>query len=205
MTVRFVELSPFATRRPKRLADEAYRKLLLRLGQYPTSGEPVPGTDDWREVRWADRGGSKRGGIRTVRYSYQAPDRFYLGDLASASKSTAFAPDSVADELDGILNDGQQAPREVVYDGRILTEVHEAGEPAWHLGEARSEETEDVTVIRETLRQTHEGFADLLGVKLATVRNWELGRRQPRGPAKRLIALAATRPDVLLEMRRSTG
>ncbi|MEM6328432.1 MAG: hypothetical protein AAF791_15060 [Bacteroidota bacterium] len=203
MTVRFVELSPFATRRPQRLADEAYRKLLLRLGQYPTSGEPVPGTDEWREVRWADRGGSKRGGIRTVRYAYRAPDRFFLGDLESASQSTAFTPDAVADELDGIVNDGQDAPREVVYDGRILLEVHEEGQPAWRLAEARSEDTEDVAAIREALRQTQEGFADLLGVKLATVRSWELGRRQPRGPAQRLIEIAARRPDVLLEMRPS--
>ena len=201
MTVRFVELSPFASRRPKRLADEAYRKLLLRLGQYPTSGEPVPGTEDWREVRWADRGGSKRGGIRSVRFMYRAPDRFVLGDLTSASKPSAFKVADVEAELRAVLDASEEAPREVVYSGRILTEVHEKGQPAWTLADARSEDTEDVEAIREALRQTQEGFADLLGVKLATVRNWELKRRQPRGPAKRLIEIAARRPDVLLEMR----
>lgn len=203
MTVHFVELSPFASRRPQRLADEAYRTLLLRLGQYPDSGEPVEGSEEWREVRWADRGGSKRGGIRSVRYFYRAPDRFYLGGLTSASKPTAFQPADVADELAAVLSGDTEPAREVVYDGPILVEVHEEGQPTWRLAEARSEDTEDVTAIREALRQTQEGFAELLGVKLSTVRNWELKRRQPRGPASRLIAIAARRPDVLLEMRES--
>lgn len=203
MTVRFVELKPFATRRPKRLADEAYHKLLLRLGQYPTTGEPVEGSEEWREVRWADRGGSKRGGIRAVRYAYEAPDRFYLGSLVSANKASKFKIDEAMEERDAVVNGDASAVREVVYHGRILVEVLENGEPTWRLADARAEDMEEVVTVREALRQTQEGFADLLGVKLSTVRGWELKRRQPRGPAARLIEVAARRPDVLLELRQS--
>jgi len=43
-------------------------------------------------------------------------------------------------------------------------------------------------------------FAALLGISVRTVQNWEQGRRQPRGPARVLLQVAAEHPDALLEV-----
>lgn len=45
--------------------------------------------------------------------------------------------------------------------------------------------------IRARLELTQPAFAELLGVSVASVRDWEQGRGAPGGPAKKLIELAA--------------
>lgn len=55
----------------------------------------------------------------------------------------------------------------------------------------------DVKAIRERLGLSQEGFADYLDVSVATIRNWEQGRRIPRGPARRLLELSRDRPGML--------
>ena len=42
-------------------------------------------------------------------------------------------------------------------------------------------------------------FAQLLGVSVRTLQEWEQGRRQPSGAAKTLLAIAGKRPEVLRE------
>ena len=42
-------------------------------------------------------------------------------------------------------------------------------------------------------------FAELLGVSVRTLQEWEQGRRQPSGAAKTLLAIAGKRPEVLRE------
>ena len=53
--------------------------------------------------------------------------------------------------------------------------------------------------IREGLGITQEQFAAALCISVATLRNWEQGRREPGGPAMRLLQIAAKHPEVLLE------
>lgn len=43
-------------------------------------------------------------------------------------------------------------------------------------------------------------FAQLLGVSLRTLQDWEQGRREPSGAAKTLITIAERRPEVLREL-----
>ena len=43
-------------------------------------------------------------------------------------------------------------------------------------------------------------FAELLGVSVRTLQEWEQGRRQPSGAAKTLLAIAERRPEVLREV-----
>lgn len=43
-------------------------------------------------------------------------------------------------------------------------------------------------------------FAELLGVSVRTLLDWERGKRQPVGAAKNLIAIAASHPEVLHEL-----
>lgn len=57
----------------------------------------------------------------------------------------------------------------------------------------------DVKTIREGLKMSQPLFAAYLGVSVGTLRGWEQERREPRGPARRLIQLARDRPGLLFE------
>jgi putative transcriptional regulator len=50
--------------------------------------------------------------------------------------------------------------------------------------------------IRATTRLTQAQFAARLGVPIETVRNWEQGKRAPRGPARALLKIIDRMPDV---------
>jgi putative transcriptional regulator len=55
----------------------------------------------------------------------------------------------------------------------------------------------DVKSIRAKLGKTQTEFAMMIGVSPATLRNWEQGRRQPEGPARALLRVAARHPNVV--------
>src|SRR4051812_13099501 len=55
----------------------------------------------------------------------------------------------------------------------------------------------DVRRIRGQYGLTQREFAALLGISVGTLRNWEQGRRQPEGPARVLLQVAARHPDAL--------
>ena len=50
--------------------------------------------------------------------------------------------------------------------------------------------------IRSQTRLTQAEFASRIGVPIETVRNWEQGKRSPRGPARALLKLLDHAPDV---------
>lgn len=52
--------------------------------------------------------------------------------------------------------------------------------------------------IREKLNLSQVEFAEFLGVKIGTLRNWEQGRRSVPTTAKRLLKIADKYPDVFL-------
>jgi putative transcriptional regulator len=52
--------------------------------------------------------------------------------------------------------------------------------------------------IRATLKASTPVFAAYLNVSPDAVRSWENNRRQPSGPALRLLEIAAKRPEVLV-------
>jgi putative transcriptional regulator len=45
----------------------------------------------------------------------------------------------------------------------------------------------DVRAVRGLTGLSQAKFAELLGIELATLRNWEQGRRDPAGPARALL------------------
>lgn len=64
----------------------------------------------------------------------------------------------------------------------------------------RFEETPtSVKEIRERYHLTQAEFAELLGVSLRTYQNWEQGRREPEGPVKVLLKIAAVHPEAILD------
>lgn len=50
--------------------------------------------------------------------------------------------------------------------------------------------------IRARTRLTQAEFAARIGVPLETVRNWEQGKRSPRGPARALLKVIDSAPDL---------
>lgn len=58
---------------------------------------------------------------------------------------------------------------------------------------------EDVRAIRGKLEKSQEEFALMIGVSVATLQNWEQGRRQPEGPARALLRVAAKNPQAVAE------
>ncbi|MBC7778575.1 MAG: helix-turn-helix domain-containing protein [Proteobacteria bacterium] len=62
----------------------------------------------------------------------------------------------------------------------------------------------DVKVIRERLKLSQEAFADRFGFPLATLKNWEQGRRSPEEAAKTLLRLIESQPKLVeREVRRA--
>ncbi|MCE3257861.1 MAG: transcriptional regulator, family [Nitrobacter vulgaris] len=59
-----------------------------------------------------------------------------------------------------------------------------------------STETE-VRSLRRRARLTQVEFAARLGVPVETIRNWEQGKRMPRGPARALLAVVAHAPEIV--------
>ncbi len=57
----------------------------------------------------------------------------------------------------------------------------------------------EVAKVRQSLDLTQEAFADLLGIKVTTLRSWEQGKREPSGAARMLISIAIKHPEVLEE------
>ena len=100
------------------------------------------------------------------------------------------------------------AERVSVYKGKVLVEIREKGRIVWSLDQAaeklrnapaKKKRESNPKDIREALQQTQEGFAELLGVSVRTLQNWEQGRRNPQGPAERLLNVASRHPVELLD------
>jgi putative transcriptional regulator len=51
--------------------------------------------------------------------------------------------------------------------------------------------------LRRRARLTQLEFATRLGVPVETIRNWEQGKRAPRGPARALLAVIAHSPETV--------
>jgi len=57
----------------------------------------------------------------------------------------------------------------------------------------------DVKAVRDKLKASQTEFALMIGVSVATLRNWEQGRRTPDGPALALLRVAARNPWAVTE------
>ena len=84
----------------------------------------------------------------------------------------------------------------------LLTSVRQLGEI--RRGErkpsrSRTFKPTDVKAVRADLGQSQSEFALMIGVSVATLRNWEQGRRMPDGPALALLQVAAHNPAAVVE------
>jgi putative transcriptional regulator len=58
----------------------------------------------------------------------------------------------------------------------------------------------DVRRIRANYRLSQGQFATLLGISVATLQNWEQGRRLPKGAARVLLQVAAKHPETVWDV-----
>lgn len=86
------------------------------------------------------------------------------------------------------LRDGQEFPLAPVVDTPTAAETTPA---------AASGETPAVRDLRRRAQLTQTEFAARLGVPVETIRNWEQGKRAPRGPARALLAVIAHSPETV--------
>ena len=71
-----------------------------------------------------------------------------------------------------------------------------------HRGECKPAEVVDFPdpkKSRENLKLSQPEFARFVGVKVATLRNWEQGRRRIPATARRLLRIAEKHPEIILE------
>jgi len=76
---------------------------------------------------------------------------------------------------------------------------------AWKRGEVKLKtvtvempRAADVPKIRKELGLSQPSFARFMGVSVATLRNWEQERREPHGPARSLLLVAAKQPEAVI-------
>ncbi len=77
---------------------------------------------------------------------------------------------------------------------------------AWKQGKVKLKTTvvelpraADVPGIRKELGLSQDQFALFMGVSVSTLRNWEQERREPHGPARSLLLVAAKQPQAVRE------
>jgi putative transcriptional regulator len=88
-----------------------------------------------------------------------------------------------------ILPDGSE--RAIATDPRsIATAAHNAARAANTSTDATSARN-----VRGQTGLTQAAFAARIGVPVETVRNWEQGKRSPRGPARALLKVLEQAPD----------
>jgi putative transcriptional regulator len=76
-------------------------------------------------------------------------------------------------------------------DGRIVEILPDGSEKALD----HSDPATFVRQVRSRFGLTQAAFADKIEVPLETVRNWEQGKRMPRGPARALLKLIDRAPE----------
>jgi putative transcriptional regulator len=58
----------------------------------------------------------------------------------------------------------------------------------------------DVKSIRSKFGISQRQFASMLGISPRTLENWEQGHRTPKGPARVLLQVAETHPEIVWEV-----
>jgi putative transcriptional regulator len=82
------------------------------------------------------------------------------------------------------LRDGHEVPLVPQMPAEPISAVARAIDPA-------------VRDLRQRAQLTQTEFAARLGVPVDTIRNWEQGKRMPRGPARALLAVIAHAPETV--------
>src|SRR5271167_4187756 len=94
------------------------------------------------------------------------------------------------------LRDGQEFPLvpTMLASAAATNSVPAVEDPVGQAEEAAAPAVRD---LRRRACLTQLEFASRLGVPVETIRNWEQGKRMPRGPARALLAVIAHAPEMV--------
>ena len=93
-----------------------------------------------------------------------------------------------------ILPDGSERP--IASDPQaIAAAAHRAARSEEGRSQDRSQDATYARTVRGRTGLTQAAFAARIGVPVETVRNWEQGKRSPRGPARALLKVIEEAPD----------
>ncbi len=100
------------------------------------------------------------------------------------------------------LRDGQEFPLAPTMPELATVPVPALASPSISpdVPDATPDETGALPAVRDLRRRaqlTQIEFAARLGVPVETIRNWEQGKRVPRGPARALLAVIAHSPETV--------
>jgi putative transcriptional regulator len=94
------------------------------------------------------------------------------------------------------LRDGQEFPLAPAMPGLAL-ETPAASPTTVDVTPGETPALPAVRDLRRRAQLTQIEFAARLGVPVETIRNWEQGKRAPRGPARALLAVIAHSPETV--------
>jgi len=93
--MRIIETPIFTTEVVSLLEDDEYRQLQIALVLRPEAGAVIPGSAGLRKLRWRQRGGGKRGGLRVIYYWKGSEDTIYLLLIYSKARRKDLTPRQV--------------------------------------------------------------------------------------------------------------
>jgi putative transcriptional regulator len=64
-------------------------------------------------------------------------------------------------------------------------------------------EDHEIREIRDRYGLTQDQFAEMIGISIGTLRNWEQGRRKPEGPAKILLRIIDKYPRAISQLAKA--
>jgi DNA-binding transcriptional regulator YiaG len=207
-TVELIETAVFTRQVHASLSDEQYRALQLQLILRPDVGDLIPGSGGLRKIRWQMPGRGKRGGARIIYYWKAAAGQIFLLFLYPKNVRSNLSPAELRTLRKLIVDDWatERPMRKDLFDELVESVKEMKGIQAGRRKPARvtrahevlSAESPDVATLRKSFKLSQAKFAVLLGISVDTLQNWEQHRRQPEGPARVLLRVAATHPEALL-------
>jgi putative transcriptional regulator len=102
-----------------------------------------------------------------------------------------------------ILADGSERALPSQFDGAVALAAPNTFAGSGN-GAGRPPDAAYARGVRARTKLTQAQFAARIGVPIETVRNWEQGKRSPRGPARALLKVIDKAPDVAFAVLRNT-
>lgn len=193
--VTVVETNAFVARAASRMTEAERFAAIDMIARDPDRGVVIEGGGGIRKVRFAVGGRGKSGGVR-IMYYFGDPRRPVfltdgvrqerprqleqgraqrLGEGGQGNRAGLWSPAMTKQAFDSIMAGLEDALAYAKGDRR-RGKAHVAQVPAV-----------DVRKARRKLGMSQDRFAASFGVSVATVRNWEQGRRRPEGAARVLL------------------
>jgi putative transcriptional regulator len=187
----FIETKLFSQLVAEYLSDEEYSKLQQILIEKPEAGDLIPGSGGVRKLRGKGSGRGKRGGVRVIYYTRSRQAR--SGCLLFTRKTSP----KISRPIFWKRQRKKSMPRGKRQIGLEILEGIRRIKRGEH---GRVINVPSVSAIRESTGLSQKQFAQLLGVSVRTLQEWEQGRRAPSGAARTLLRIAAKNPRAVLDV-----